>query len=202
MERFTVVRGRPRNADRRACIVRAALDLFARDGYQGCTMREVAAACAMGETLLYRYYPRKAALLDAVAEYAAERLATVREAMSATGARATALRDMLLACGIAYGFHVESFSAWYALWAQQLPIRAELHDRLCEREQAITDDLAAGLRRFARWRDAYAAAGTFTGAVLAHVMLQDRLFCRPESAAARSLFLEELTEIVIAGAAA
>jgi AcrR family transcriptional regulator len=200
MERPTAVRGRPRNAARRARIVRAALELFAEYGYHGCTMREVAAACELGETLLYRYYARKTELFDAVVEHAAERLTTVRESMSATASRATELWDMLLTCGTVYLYHVEGFSAWYALWAQRLPIPADVHDRLCGIEQAITDDLADALRRFADWHDAYAAASAFTGSVRAHVMMQDRIVRRTESAAARSLFLEELTEIVIAAA--
>ncbi len=162
-------------------------------------MRQVARACGIAETLVYRYYPHKALLLDAVIEYGAERLTAVREAMSAAIQRATGLRHLLVSCGTVYLYHVEGCSVWYALWTQRLPVAPERQARLSEAEQAIVADLAAALRRFADWRDAYAAAENFIGAIRSHVMLQDRIFRRPESRTTRTVFLEELAGLVAAG---
>ncbi|GAB3382854.1 TetR/AcrR family transcriptional regulator [Amycolatopsis echigonensis] len=55
---------RPRN--RRALIVAAASDLFARDGYDQTTMSDIAAAVAIGPSAVYRHFPGKQQLLAEV----------------------------------------------------------------------------------------------------------------------------------------
>lgn len=162
-------------------------------------MRQIAGACGIAETLVYRYYPTKALLLDAVVEYGTERLAAVHEAMRAAIQRAEGLRHLLVSCGTVYLYHVEGFSVGYALWSQRLPVAPERQARLGQAEQAIVADLAVALRRFADWRDAYAAAENFIGAIRGHVMLQDRIVRRPESPTTRSVFLEELAGLIAAG---
>jgi AcrR family transcriptional regulator len=52
---------------RRASIVAAAASLFAARGFSGST-REIAAGLGVTQALLYRYFPTKAALVDAVFE--------------------------------------------------------------------------------------------------------------------------------------
>lgn len=64
----TATRGRPRRtesdtAEMRARIMRAARDLFARDGYEGMSMRKLAAAVGCAPAALYAYFPNKRALL-------------------------------------------------------------------------------------------------------------------------------------------
>jgi len=48
--------------DRKAAIVRAALPLFARQGYAATTTKEVARASGVSEPLLYKHFPGKEAL--------------------------------------------------------------------------------------------------------------------------------------------
>ncbi|CDO58811.1 Transcriptional regulator, TetR family [Candidatus Phaeomarinobacter ectocarpi] len=64
----TVARGRPRRtpsdtAQMRDRIKRAARDLFARDGYEGVSMRKLAAAAGCAPAALYAYFPNKRAVL-------------------------------------------------------------------------------------------------------------------------------------------
>ncbi|MDR0848852.1 MAG: TetR/AcrR family transcriptional regulator [Propionibacteriaceae bacterium] len=47
----------------RRSILKAAFDLFEREGYDGATMEEVAAAAEVGTSTLYRYFPSKVDLL-------------------------------------------------------------------------------------------------------------------------------------------
>ena|GEM_PF-3509350 len=65
-----VPRGRPRNLQRRETILEAAERLFGSRAFLGAKMREIATAAGIGETLLYRYFPSKAALADALARRA------------------------------------------------------------------------------------------------------------------------------------
>jgi MerR family mercuric resistance operon transcriptional regulator len=55
----------PRGAARRATIVAAAAELFAGQGF-GASTRDIAASLRLSQALLYRYFPSKAALVDAV----------------------------------------------------------------------------------------------------------------------------------------
>ena len=60
-------RGRPPKAeglDTRQCILDAALDLFAREGYAGASIRQIARAVGITEAGLYAHFPSKRALSD------------------------------------------------------------------------------------------------------------------------------------------
>jgi AcrR family transcriptional regulator len=61
-------RVRDRTAKRRALIL-AALELFARKGYESTTTREIAASAGCAEGLIHRYFKGKAGLLAALIEY-------------------------------------------------------------------------------------------------------------------------------------
>jgi len=51
---------------RRAAIVEAAARLFARKGFPGASVAELAAACGASKSLIYHYYPGKEEILFAV----------------------------------------------------------------------------------------------------------------------------------------
>lgn len=55
-------------AQRKAAIVDAAIDLFAKSGFRGTTTRELAAAVGVSEPVLYRHFTTKRALYDAILE--------------------------------------------------------------------------------------------------------------------------------------
>ncbi|HVY62317.1 MAG TPA: helix-turn-helix domain-containing protein, partial [Planctomycetota bacterium] len=62
---------RPRRRDRQAtseALLAAAVEVFARRGYEAATTREVAAAAGVSEVLIQRYFGGKAGLLLAVLE--------------------------------------------------------------------------------------------------------------------------------------
>jgi AcrR family transcriptional regulator len=50
-------------------IFEAAVDLFASRGYDGTSMRQIAGAVGLTESALYRHYPSKEAILDAILDY-------------------------------------------------------------------------------------------------------------------------------------
>jgi AcrR family transcriptional regulator len=53
---------------RRAQIVEAALELFARHGFDGTSTKQIAQAAGVAEGLIFHYFPTKAQLLTAVLE--------------------------------------------------------------------------------------------------------------------------------------
>ena len=62
---------RPRSAgydDQRELILAGAAELFARQGYPGTSMNEVAAACGLSKAAVYHYFADKQALLADIAQ--------------------------------------------------------------------------------------------------------------------------------------
>ncbi|MEU6184631.1 TetR/AcrR family transcriptional regulator [Nocardia sp. NPDC047038] len=60
---MTGTRGRPRSEETRRAILRAALELCERDGYQDLTIKAIADAAGAGRQTVYRWWPDKAAVL-------------------------------------------------------------------------------------------------------------------------------------------
>jgi AcrR family transcriptional regulator len=78
--------GRGRSAgyeDQRELILERAAELFARGGYPGTSMNQVAEACGLSKATLYHYYEDKYALLVSIADGHVSRLQRiVREALA------------------------------------------------------------------------------------------------------------------------
>ncbi|MEU6829464.1 TetR/AcrR family transcriptional regulator [Nocardia beijingensis] len=70
---MTGTRGRPRSEETRRAILRAALELCERDGYQDLTIKAIADAAGAGRQTVYRWWPDKASvLMEALAGLAEE----------------------------------------------------------------------------------------------------------------------------------
>jgi AcrR family transcriptional regulator len=81
---MTGTRGRPRSEDTRRAILRAALELCARDGYQDLTIKAIADAAGAGRQTVYRWWPDKASvLMEALVGLAEENMALLGRAESA-----------------------------------------------------------------------------------------------------------------------
>jgi TetR/AcrR family transcriptional regulator len=55
--------------DRRRQLIEAALDLFARSGFEGTTTKEIARAAGVTEAVIFRHFPSKQALYMAVLDF-------------------------------------------------------------------------------------------------------------------------------------
>lgn len=69
--------------DQRDAILARAAELFARRGYAGTTMNDIADACGLSKATLYHYYDDKVALLVSICE---EHVGTLRELVAAVDA--------------------------------------------------------------------------------------------------------------------
>lgn len=65
----TQPRPRMSGTDRRQQLLEAALEVFARKGFEGTTTKEVAAAAGVTEAIIFRHFPTKQALYTAVLDY-------------------------------------------------------------------------------------------------------------------------------------
>jgi AcrR family transcriptional regulator len=83
---------RPQSPDydrRRAAILDAAAGLYARRGFNGASVAELAKACGMSKSLIYHYFPAKDDILYAVmTSHLDDLVAAAEEAMRAGGAAA------------------------------------------------------------------------------------------------------------------
>ncbi|MGH9673757.1 MAG: TetR/AcrR family transcriptional regulator [Bryobacteraceae bacterium] len=66
--------------ERRAAIVEAAILLFSEHGFHGSTTRDLARAVGVTEPILYRHFPTKRALYDAIIEAKSEEGRALQEA--------------------------------------------------------------------------------------------------------------------------
>src|SRR3954452_12665928 len=78
-QRRTARRRRVPRAEREAQLLEIALDRFAKDGFHGVSVDEVALAAGVTKPIVYSYFGSKEGLFIACAEYAAERLAAALE---------------------------------------------------------------------------------------------------------------------------
>jgi len=62
----THLRSRLSREDRQDHILEAAAELFSRKGYQGTTTRAIAQACGINEAILFRFFPTKRDLYEAL----------------------------------------------------------------------------------------------------------------------------------------
>ena len=81
-------------SDRRRQLLETALDFFSRKGFDGTTTKEIAAAAGVTEAIIFRHFPTKQALYNAVLDYHHEsgELAAVHRRVQGLHGRATTTR--------------------------------------------------------------------------------------------------------------
>ncbi|MFH2056669.1 MAG: TetR/AcrR family transcriptional regulator [bacterium] len=131
-------------AERRQMILSAALTLFARDGYTGCEVEQIAREAGVGKGTIYRYYPSKQELF----------LALVDRGYELLQARMLKSRDMTL--DVAERFkrgmqaHVDFFLEnpdYYRVMMLELPDhRLKLSGDIMKRHQRYIQPLVNAIR--------------------------------------------------------
>lgn len=121
-------------ADTRRRLVEVAIELFSSQGYAEVTMSHIASAAGVAKGSVYRYFPSKEALFDAVVE----------ELVNDTAARfAAAVEDLGGAAGVAHDPE-KAATVFARLVARAMPILLELGVRAAkghEPSQAIARHL-------------------------------------------------------------
>lgn len=188
---------------RRAQIVAVARGLFAEQGYQATTTRQLARAANVSDALMYRHFESKEDVLRGVVDEGLAGFAAMREAANA--ARDRPLAERLRTLGRAF---------LDVLTAQQdlLVLFVSEHQLLADDARLVTFiDLAArGLgaelaERAAAGQvredlDGYLFARSFMGSLVAFVLLQRALGMDAVHAVEPDAYLAELVEVHVRGA--
>lgn len=112
-------RRRVPRAEREAQLVEIALERFARDGFHGVSMDEVAAAAGVTKPMVYSYFGSKEGLFIACTERAAERL--VDSLRHSAEQHTDAEERMWYGCIEVFRFIEEHRAAWAVLYAPDTP---------------------------------------------------------------------------------
>ncbi|MGQ9371092.1 TetR/AcrR family transcriptional regulator [Azospirillum sp. ST 5-10] len=113
------------SAERRAAIVDAALPLFAQKGFVATTTKEIAAAAGVSEALIFKHFPSKAALYEAIFTACVEGDAEVQRLIALPPSTA-ALVEMM--CAMTHHFLVELPDDPAELARQRLLVMSHLED--------------------------------------------------------------------------
>ena len=159
-------------------------------------MRVVADACGIGGSLLYRYYPSKLRLLEAVVDDVLEGLEELNDALAQAAQRNGDIRARLLELGTIYMRHVDAWDAWYTVWCMALPLDDSRRARLVATQERVFATVADALRGNG-WNDPYVAARTLTGALFSTVMYQNRTRFETAGPQLRAAFLDELVALLL-----
>ena len=126
---------RLRAPQRRSLIVQAALEEFARHGYEGASMGRIGAAAGVSRTVLYDHFPHKRALFGALLhDTHAELLAHLRERIAVDAPLQERMRS---ATDAFFQFAETQPSAWRLLFPDHAPVDADVAaDHHREGEQA------------------------------------------------------------------
>lgn len=190
-------RGRPRNVERRRTIARAALAAFARHGYDGATMHEIAAASGITDSLLYRYYPTKQALLDDVVDAVVVGIRDVERDLRDAAAHLSSLRSFLRAAADIWIGYLVAFGDWFAVRFTGLPIPPARLEELHAGYEKAMNAAADRIRGTPSARDPSVVARMFAGAIFSFVMFQAKAGHEPPSPAVREAYIDELVELLV-----
>ncbi|MFL5826209.1 MAG: TetR/AcrR family transcriptional regulator [Thermoleophilaceae bacterium] len=135
-------RGRLSGAERRAAILDASMEVFARRGFHGSSIDEIARAAGISKALIYEHFPSKKDLHNSLLEYQVDELLGRLDASAATGEAG----DLRLRAGVEafLGFVEERREAWRMLFRDSAdPDLAETFERVQLRATAAIADLIA-----------------------------------------------------------
>lgn len=156
-------------------IIDSATSAFAERGFFGASMREIAGRMDISEGRLYRYFPTKADLLDAIAVEAIARTESVLDALRSMARDEPDVRRFMLQYAKLYVAHVDAHHAWWALWLQHPPISEGRQQRLNQVTAEVCDFIAGLLAERTAARDPQVSASAFSGALFTLGMFRNRL---------------------------
>lgn len=170
--------GRPKNLERREAIISTAEIHFARYGYRGTRMDDIAKDCGLSESLVFRYFPRKIDLLGAVNQRSVERWNTLARRLAEATRRNWTTAGLLRDIGLAYAAYVHDAQANYILWFMDSDALGEPSDKLIDRAVRAYNACVAALRRMPDYHDSVNAeieVRSFLGAIFQSVFFNRRV---------------------------
>lgn len=155
-------------------IVADATGAFAERGFFGASMRDIALRVGITEGRLYRYFPYKAGLLDAIVAEAIARSKQMLEAVEAQSRTETDIRDLMQSYARLWIDELNGNHDWYLLWLQRPPITVSRADELNRLLEQICRVVADTIAKRTTARDPVLVATVFCSALLAQTIFRDR----------------------------
>jgi len=187
--------------DRQASIITAAASLFAKNGFNGTTTREIARTAGISEALLFKHFPTKRALYAAIIA-AKSQLSQLMASIEEAAEKRDDVRVFTLIAG--FRIHRGADPSLLRLLLFSALEGHELSDMFFRNRHRVFYEFLAGYiaRRTQegafRKVDPLLAAQSFTGMIVYHRLLHDIFgvpaHCSPEEAVAGyvDVFLEGL----------
>jgi AcrR family transcriptional regulator len=191
-------RGRPRNLARRRTIIAAATEAFARNGYDGASMHGIAEASGISDSLLYRYYSTKQALLEGIIDGVIDGIRDVEQHQTELAQRASTLRTFLREAAEIWVAYISEYLEWFSVRFTGLPIPPRRIEDLREGYDRAMNVVANRVRATGTKRDPSVVSRAFAGSIFYFLLFQARAGHEPLSLALRTIYLDELVEIYVA----
>lgn len=195
---------RRRADERRGELLEAALALFARKGFAETTVADVAARAGVTAGTVYRYFPSKDAMLEALILGGLDARAVLPPDVSGAGMSAgQALRQVLRAIG--QRLSQPGVEALPRLILREVPTKPQLAALYRDKIVSLLLPALAGLigKGIAdgefRQTDPELAARTILGGLAAHVILAGFFDVVPEGGIDMARFVENHADIVLGG---
>lgn len=199
--------GRLTADDRKKQIIGAAMELFANQGFDGTTTREIATAAGINEALIFRHFKCKEDLYWAVLEDRISRRGhnrRIRELLQSDGD----FREVLVSVAETLLDRTPEDAAVTRLLFYSALRNRELSDRFFQtytwqKFELLENFIRRGLKeRVCRSVHPRIAARSFMGMVIYHYLLQELLAVSPDPALSARSLAEEVTDVFINGIAA
>lgn len=147
-------------------ILKAAVRLFARQGYHKTTIADIAQAIGQTSGAIFHHFASKEALLEAVVEWLARGLREYSDLVErSTSGSSDLIREILLVMTQHYRRNPEATICLAALATEFAGSNHPVEQRLKEVYEVFVEPFARSLRSHPRIQDPRAAAIAFVGAV-------------------------------------
>lgn len=185
-------------------ILRAAAEVFARGGFDGASMRDVAEAAGLSVAGLYHYFPSKDAVMEGLIDRAAS---GPRTGIAAASRRAGTLRELLYGLGAGFFLGAGDADAKHLtqvvfVAAHERPAWADMYlARLVDpAESGAAAALAAVMPPAARLKvDPAWLVKHLIGALLSFVIHEEFLRGHGENHPRRAEYLQQVVDVIASG---
>jgi AcrR family transcriptional regulator len=156
-------------------IIAGGSEAFAERGFFGASMRDVGVRVGITEGRVYRYFPQKAGLLDAIAADIIVQFTEMLQAVEELARDEPDLRRFLQSYAMLLEQLIRCNHSWYAIWLQRPPLTEDRVRRLNALSEQICGVLAETIAARTDVRDAHMVADTFSGVIFTQTLFRSRL---------------------------
>jgi len=191
--------------ERREEIVRAAMDLFARKGFNGTTTRDLALAAGVSEALIFKFFPHKDTLYTAIVEAKLRQVSQASDERFFTHREGESDRDLFTRIATTYIFNLEKDDSFmrilfFSTLEGHRLTEMYIQKRISEVIRELAETIRSGTRqgRF-RKTDPVIAARIFIGMIYDYLILKKIFKVRRPPLHGRKQTVEAIVDVFLGG---